>query len=95
MGQRWPTTSETANPNGRWRALSNSPPSSAPTGLPAASSPTAMNCEPPANTTIDITSASHPGTPLATAIAPNDTPMNAAAMIRAPMSRSSPRSMVR
>ena len=54
-GQRSATIPDMASPNGRCRALSSSPPSTAATGLPpAATTATTRNCEPPASTNTDM-----------------------------------------
>jgi hypothetical protein len=70
--------------------LSSRPASTAAIGFPAASSPTARNCAPPANTAVDIRNGTQVGIPYATAIAPNDAPMAIMAAAMATASRTNP-----
>src|SRR5262249_13205557 len=77
---RGPSTSATANPNGRCRVLSSSPVGTPATGPPPASTlPTALNWAPPANTSSEMTTGTQTGSPPATAIAPNEAPTTASA----------------
>src|SRR5699024_4099564 len=70
-----PNTSPRVNPNGRCRALTNSPAATAAIGLPAeATIPTNINCEAPANTTSESSIGNQMGSPDVTAIAPKDMP---------------------
>jgi hypothetical protein len=82
--------SATAMPKGRCRAFSSRPANTAAIGLPAAIRPTARNCAPPANTTVDIRNGTQVGNPYAMVIAPNDAPTATIAAAIAAASRNSP-----
>lgn len=91
-----PSTSATAKPNGRCRALTSSPAAIAASGLPpAAMSPMNMNWAAPAKTTTDISTGSQMGRPEPTAMAPNEAPTTATARQMSATVRARSRSSVR